>query len=239
MNRTINRTLAVGTVLAMLSVSPVFAGEENEPASPWQYGTHASTLGLGISAGYDVSDALTVRGLFSRFDYGFDRTIASNDFDGDLNLSSLGLVADWHPLGNALRLTAGAFFNSNKIVVEARDTELDIGGRKYDGNLEADIAFQRLTPYVGIGWTSHRGKAGFSFSIDAGVLYQGSPKLTAAGRASGCAFTVSESGTADVGNDCPSRSLKDDLQREHRDLMKDLDDYKWYPVLSVGVSYRF
>jgi hypothetical protein len=239
LNRTTDRILAAVTLLAMLSVSPAFAGEGDEPAGPWQYGAHASTLGPGISAGYDVSGALTVRGLFSRFDYGFDRDIASNDFDGDLKLSSLGLVADWHPLDNALRLTAGAFFNGSKIAVETSDTELDIGGGKYHGNLDADIAFRRIAPYVGVGWTSHRGKAGFSFSIDAGVLYQGSPKLTAAGRASGCAFTVSGSGTAQVGNDCPSLTLKDDLQREHRDIMKDLDHYKWYPMLSIGMSYRF
>ncbi len=233
-----NRIIGLGAVLAMLFLPPAAAEERNGASSSWQYGVHGGTLGLGINAGYDISEAFTVRGLFSKFDYGFDRNIEGKDFDGDLKLSSLGLVADWHPLGNGLRLTAGVFVNNNKLKAAAKDEKLGIGDGEYDATLNARLAFERFAPYLGIGWTSGRGDAGFSFSVDAGAFYHGSPGLSATGSAGGCSFSVSKSATATVGDGCPFAELKTDLEQEHRELKKDLD-LDWYPVLSVGVSYRF
>ncbi len=94
------------------------------------------------------------------FDYGFDRKIQGKDFDGNLKLSSLGLVANWYLLGNGLRLTAGAFVNNNKLKAAARDEKLEIGDTEYDATLNARLAFERFAPYLGIGWTSGRSGAG-------------------------------------------------------------------------------
>ena len=124
----------------------------------------------------------------------------------------------------------------------ARDEKLEIGDREYDATLNASLAFERFAPYLGIGWTSGRSGAGVGFSVDAGAFYHGSPDLSATGSAGGCSFSVSKGATATVGDGCVlaglEAQLKTDLEKEHRKLRKDLD-LNWYPVLSVGVSYRF
>ena len=211
-----------------------FAAED----SPFSLGTHASTLGLGVAAGYDLSDSFSTRALFSRFDYSFDRTKRGKRFDGALELQSLGLMADWHPLGGGFRVTGGAFINSNELAVGAKSDELRIGTRSYDGNLDINVDFESLAPYLGVGWSGGRGRTGLGFVFDAGLLFQGSPDLSGSGSVGPCRFTVDEGGRAQLTGSCAA-TLKADLEEEYDKLKDDLDDFKLYPVVLFGVSYRF
>ena len=122
------------------------------------------------------------------------------------------------------------------------DSSLEIGENLYDGVLDTLVDFNSVAPYLGVGWNSRRGQSGLSIGIEAGVLFQGTPKLSATGMVTTgggdmCDFSVSESGEATI---CPALSeLKADLEAEHRELSGELDSYKLYPVVSLSVSYRF
>ena len=88
-----------------------------------------------------------------------------------------------------------------------------------------------------------RGGDGLSFTTDIGALFRGSPRVSASGQADGCEFTVSKDGNADV--DCEgvpgvvAGELSSNLEQEHRELRGSLDKLKIYPVISLGLSYRF
>lgn len=203
-------------------------------------------MGLGVSAGYDFSKSLSIRGQFNQFDYGFDATESGNKYDGDLELQSLGITLDWHPFDSGFRVTGGAFLNNNALAVSTVDADnLDIDGVTYAGNLELDVDFERIAPYLGIGWSGGRDRSGFSFVFDAGLLFQRTPHLMASGRigftGSACSFEVSEDGAAMLsGGGCALfDTLESDLENEHEDLTDELDDYKLYPVVLLGISYRF
>ena len=140
-------------------------------------GGHASTLGFGLTAGYDFHSRGAVRGMYNRFDLDVDRTVSGNDYDGDLELESFGALLDWFPWsGRGFRVTGGLLLNSNGAMAGAEAVDLEIGDRTYSGamGVEADYGDQ-AAPYFGIGWRSGkgRGKAGLSFFVDAGVLIQG------------------------------------------------------------------
>ena len=165
--------LAVGPVAAGAAEDRLRGGGGHKGAG--QVGVHGSTLGWGLSAGYDVSESWSVRALINRLDYDFERTKSGNRFKGDLELQSFGLVMDWRPFGGGFRMTGGAFVNGNELAVRAKGAKLDIGGRKYTGNLDLKADFKTLAPYFGVGYGSGQGRTGFSFVFDAGVLFQGSP----------------------------------------------------------------
>jgi len=33
--------------------------------------------------------------------------------------------------------------------------------------------------------------------------------------------------------------LQQDIEAEERDINDDIDKYKWWPVVTIGISYRF
>ena len=157
-------------------------------------------------------------------------------------------MMDWHPFDGGFRVTGGAFMNKSEIAAGAKGENVMIGGRRYSGSLNLDADFDRFAPYLGVGYTGGRDRGGFGFVFDAGVLFSGAPNLSASGSASGeagsCTFEVDDEGRATLAGDavCESANLgdlKSDLESEHSKLARDLDDFKLYPVVSLGVSYRF
>lgn len=206
-------------------------------------GMHGGTLGVGVNAGYDFSKDLGVRGLYNHFNLDFDREKAGNEYDGKLKLRSLGLLLDWHPFWGTFRVSSGGFLNYNRLSASTEGMDLGIGGREYDAELDFRMQFKRFAPYLGIGWTTGRGRAGLSFGADVGAFFLSTPRVSASGRADGCSFSVSEGGEVEV--DCSGAAgidadeLRGDLEREHRELRNDLDKWEVYPVVSIGVSYRF
>ena len=211
-------------------------------------GLHGGTLGLGVNAGYDFSNDLAIRGLVNYFTLDFDKEKAGNKYEGELDLRSLGLVLDWHPFWGAFRVTGGGFLNRNRLSASTQGMDLGIGLGTYDADLNFQMDFEKAVPYVGIGWTSGRGRGGLAFTADIGALFRSSPRVSASGRALGgaieCEFSVSRDGDAEV--HCPDGRVPDELlklgsnlQDEHQQLLDDLDKLKVYPVVSLGVSYRF
>ena len=229
----------------MMQVEDMMQGAVDESPSlrGARAGAQVSTLGLGVFAAWDASDAFAVRGMVNYFDYDFgDSEEAGNEYNVDLQLQSLGLILDWHAFRNGFRVSGGLFLNQNEFSAMAEDSGLEIGDGLYDGVLDTLVDFNGIAPYLGLGWSSRHGRSGLSIGVEAGVLMQGTPKLSASGMVTTetgthCDFSVSEDGKATV---CPALGeLKADLEAEHRELSGELDSYQLYPVLSLGVSYRF
>lgn len=237
-------TAALAACAAFIFAAPVLPAAARAQDGSTFAGVHASTLGAGFSLGYDISPSFSARAVANYFSLDRSESSAGNDYSVDVQLLSLGLLGDWHPFENGFRVTAGVLYNGNKITLASRTSEVGLGDGSYRGALKAELGFNAVAPYLGIGWTSGRADGrGFSFFADAGAIFQGSPRLSASGRVMGrsssCSFSVSESGRATVRGACDSPNLQADLEREHVDLKGQLDDYKFYPVVTLGVTYRF
>ena len=239
----------VAFLLALLfsitSVTFGAASANGDEGGPLRLGLHGSTLGLGANAEFDLSENFSVRAMFSQLGLDYDETESGNEYTGDLDLQSIGLLADWRPLPGGLRVTGGVFLNNNEVNATARATStednLDIGGTDYaNASINMLLDFEPIAPYLGVGWSSGYGRSGLGFAVDAGLLYQRAPRISGSGIAGDCSFRVSDGGTATVTGTCDDPDgLMSDLEMEHSDLTDEIEDFIWYPVLSLGISYRF
>lgn len=195
---------------------------------------HMSTLGTGLELGTALSESYSVRAGFNQYSFNYNDTSGGQTFDGKLKWSSVAALLDWRPWGGTTHLTLGAVFNNNKI--EANGTVAN--GSTYTADnvnytcasagcgIGFSVGFNKVAPYLGIGWSGHPKKQGFSFSSDFGIMFQGSPQAT-----------VTSLGTWNVGGTPVTTSVLDaDAQNE---INKELDGLKYYPVISIGVGYAF
>lgn len=198
-------------------------------------GAQAGTLGLGASLTVGLSEQWNVRGLVSGFSYDFDDEASDIDYDFDLDLGSIGAMVDWHPGGSGFRLSAGAFVNDNAVSGVGRPvpgSTVEIGDEVFDAadvdRAEADLSFDDIAPYLGIGWGNAVGPdKRLGLSLDVGVLFQGAPQ------ADFRAFAAegAPAGVQDL--------LDQEIAREEENIQDDLDGFEFYPVVSLGLSWKF
>ena len=205
------------------------------------------TLGNGVEIKYKFLEKLTGR-------LAYTKVSAEGDYDGDddgdtytgtLNIdqTTLGLIADWHPFGNGFRLSIGAMSNDSEARATARGSEITLGENDYMGEANGKVDFKSTAPYIGFGWSSQND--GLSFDFELGASFLGTPMSSFSGTATAsgvtCNFDINTSGvvTAEnsAGGDCST--LQTDVESEYMEFSEDLDTPIIYPVLSFGIHYRF
>lgn len=235
--------------LGMLSLMPGMA-----TAAETGIGLRASTLGAGAELSIGLLDRLVLRVPFNTFRYSDDITEDDIRYDGELQLRTVGLLADVHIFGGGFHLTGGLYSNGNEINLLASEAtgneSFQVGDRSYrsDPNnpfeLTAGLDFGSVAPYAGIGWgnAAQAENNGVYFKLELGVLFQGSPSAEANGSGSVCDVTSPDCTTTsfDVeGNDPRAAIFREELERERADLEAGLDDFKLYPVAGFSIGYRF
>lgn len=189
----------------------------------------AGTSGIGVEGEYSLNEYLGVRLGTNYFEYSYDGTNDDVKYNFDLGLKTVSALVDLHPFKGSFRLSAGAFYNWNKLDATATSSATyDIGNSTYTGaelgTLKGNIDFNKIAPYFGLGWDTSFGKeSGWGVVIDAGALFQGTPK-------------ASLSADGPISTD---PTFQQNLALEEKNLQDDLDSYKVYPIISLGVSYRF
>lgn len=184
---------------------------------------HGGTLGAGLDLAYGFNPYLTGRVGFNSLTLDEDFTEGDIEYSTDLELESVHALADWHVFGGGFRLTGGAILNNNAFdgsaAINAGD---EIGDATASGGrLALDVEYDEVAPYLGIGWGNRaRGWSSVSFSIDAGLMFQGAPDVD-----------VTETASTGV--------QQSDLNQEEREVEDELEDFEIYPVLSAAVVFRF
>lgn len=214
-------------VLGVLLAIPAAAS-----ASDFGIDLHGGTLGLGSELSYTINDYFTARGQFNKFDHTYAATKEQINYNLDLNLKSYGVLVDWHPMAGSFRVTAGYFSNKNAIGAAATPDasgNYTINGNTYTasqvGTLSGAIGFNSSAPYFGIGWSTVGTKdTGLGFEFDLGALLQGSPTATLS----------ATGGSADS-----NATFQNDLHQEQGKFQNDVNNFKTYPVVSLGLVYRF
>ncbi len=191
----------------------------------------AGTLGAGLDVSVGMSESLGLRLQANALSYEDDFTESDVDYSGDIDLKSAGLLLDWHPFSGVFRVSAGAYWNGNEATAVGRPTGgfYEINGTTYAsaeiGSLNGQVDFPSVAPYLGLGFGSApKAGSGLSFSFDVGVLYQQEANV---------ALSVA------CGTTVRCAQLQSDVAAEAVSLQDDLKDYKFYPVVSFGIGYRF
>ena len=189
------------------------------------------STGVGADLTVGLARSLNLRLGAQAWTRSETRTEQEIEYDADLKLVSGELLLDVHPGGRGFRISVGAIVNGNEVTaVSTENAVYTINGVRYPvglvGRLEGRVDTNTLAPYLGIGWGNAVVAGGpWRLAIDAGAFYQGKPK-------------VSLTAHPLIPILLPAR-FEQDLEAERQDIENDLDSYRFYPVVSLGVSYRF
>lgn len=187
----------------------------------------AGTLGVGVELSKSFSDEFSLGLGINSYDYKTTDRASDIDYDFNFDLQSAVLLANYHPFSGTFRFTGGVVYNKNELSLTGKPTGTNyvINGQSYTagqvGSLTGQLKFNNSAPYLGFGWGNRPGGR-LGLSVDVGVLYQGSPKL----------FLNATGALSDP-------ALASDLEQERRSAEEDLSDFEWYPVLSLGMYFRF
>jgi hypothetical protein len=193
-------------------------------------GLKVGTLGAGVEVGSKFNDSIGARVGFNHYSYDKMAQKEDIDYDLDIQLQTVSAIIDWHPFNGSFRFSLGAFYNNNEIEADAVPySSYRIGDVTYSASeitsLKANVDFaDDIAPYVGIGWdTSFTKEGGLGFLCELGVLYQGKPdvRLSATG-------PVAE-----------SAAFQEELSKERNQLQESMDNFEYYPVLALGITYRY
>jgi hypothetical protein len=211
-------------------------------ALPFAVSGSFGSLGAGIDGSVKIKPWLNGRVSTHLFNYSSDVNIGGIDYNGDFKLFNSGLFADFFPLlGNKVRLSLGMLYNSNKIGLHEDCQEgCNVNGMIVSGagtQLNGAVDFRRFAPYAGLGWGNVMSGSRFQMMFDAGVMFQGTPKVNL--EASGIA-TITETGGVFHGMDLQSSPLAlDTLEYEQTQIAESISKYRYYPVVSFSAGWRF
>lgn len=190
-------------------------------------GIRLGSLGPGVELTGALSSKFNARAGVNMFSY--DRADIITDLevavraDSDLSLGSGRALIDFFPVRRGIRLTAGLMYTDNKVETIVRPLEsYTLDQKEFPpgkiGTLTATVSHRSsINPYAGIGFgNSVRPGKRVGFVFDLGVLYTDSPKVEMEG----------------TGMIAPTAA-------EAAELERNLEGIRLYPLVSVGVSYRF
>lgn len=208
----------------------------------------AVKVGIG-GVGFDVATPLAkrfnLRAGASFFSYALTSSDNGINYTGTLKLQSANASLDYYPFHGAFRLSPGlTFSNQNHVNASA----LVPGGQSFTLN-DTDYTSSTTDPVTGtgylelgekvapsftLGWGNmiprHGGHWSFPFEIGFKYIQRPTVKLTLAGVA--CQDGV----CSNVATDPETQA---NVQGEENTLDKDLSLLRFFPIVSVGVSYKF
>lgn len=218
----INVLVGICAAVLIIGTSPARAQSSDSVS----VGVQGSTAGFGPEIAYSVSPAITLRGVGNYLAFDYSQTVDGIDYDLGLDMLSAGGFLDYHPMRNGFHISVGALYNGNEADLTATAQAGSIvGGFPVpvgpSASLRGDLEFSSvIAPYVGVGYdTTFTSRSNWTFVMRAGVLYQGDPDVTL--------------------TDSTGLVPAADLAAEANQIEDDLDLLRFYPVVSVGVTYRF
>lgn len=210
------------------------AQSDGERASPSTYyrpgiaiGIRAGTAGVGLDVSKSISPQFAARLGGSLFRYNGTLTSGKETdniqlgFDYQIKLASVNALIDFYPFQRVgLRLTGGVFYNLNQLTfngMPTKDVQFNdvVFTRQEVGTMNGKTTFNKLAPYLGLGWGHPFRGSKVTFMVDLGLFYQQSPQVTLV--TTGMLEPSSDQGAV---------------------IEQNLQPLKYYPVLNLGLSYR-
>ena len=227
------RTALLSTAAVALAAVALPAAAQDASDSRLALGAQLGTTGVGVEAQAAVNQYVTLRGSadFIRYDAEFETDDV--EYDGDLDLTQGGVFVDVHPFSNAFFVSAGGYFGDRKADIKATaQGSAEIGDvvftREQIGTLEGEADLGSFAPFLGLGYNDTFTSARrFGFKALVGAQFGQEPDVTLR-RTGGVALPAQIQAQLDT-----------ELRDEERELEEDGEDFKVFPVVQIGVAYKF
>jgi hypothetical protein len=196
--------------------------------SQWSLGISGGSLGAGPEVSYRFADRFGVRANAGFLSFDRDESVDDIEYNGDLELNSLGAMFDFYPTGGGFRISFGGRINNNEVDLVGTPAEpVTVGDTVYSpaqvGTLTGTVSGDDFAPAITLGYGGTLAQ-GFTLGFEIGVMYQGSPQIDGL-RATGLLASN------------PGFLL--DIQEEEARIEEEAEDYKYWPVAQVHFLYRF
>jgi opacity protein-like surface antigen len=217
----------IPAVLALgLAASMAHASTSLTPGDIYLQG---GTQGIGIGYAQPLTSWLGVRADINGGGLSHDFTAGDLTYDAHLHLFGVGTYVDLFPFKQSgFRVSTGLLFNDNNINGTATPDasgNITINGTTYNvpnASVSAKLKEPSVMPYLGIGYGhSPAAKRGFGFTADLGVAF-GRPHVD---------FNASPDVIAAAG--------AENVAAEEQNVRNKADKYHIYPIVQIGVTYRF
>jgi len=223
-----------------------------------------SGLAVGIKVGlagygFDVATPLwprhfNIRGGASFLTYTPGTIVTDSiNVNGTIKFQNADTMLDWFPFHGRFRMSAGATTYNNTGLTATlsipNGQSFTVGGTTYysepynavtnpNGPIQGTAVFafggNKAVPRTTIGFGNMLSKKGrLHWETEIGVQYFSAPTVAYTFTGTGCTTYVAPSTYAGCGPIPPAN-----VQTEQMKLQNDLYDLRFYPVLSIGLSYR-
>jgi len=222
-------------IVSLLFTTSAFA-EEAKHEKQSNVGITIGLAGLNLEISTPLNNYVSVRGeAHIAGELSKTLTLESNSFSMAFTPDTKSILIDFYPFSGAFYLTGGLV--SQNIDIELTDTlstpSFNFNGTSYAAYKLATVTgtagFSNSTaPYLGLGW-SNRNKlsSGFAFSFETGLIGVGKGNVDLSVK---CGSILSSS-------ECSL--LQSDVAAEETQINSGLNRNLYYPVVKLGISYRF
>jgi hypothetical protein len=215
---------------------------ELRPFRSWAVGFRASTLGLGVEFATPLAGRINLRSSFNLFAFNDPYSMDGLNYDARMHLQSSQTTLDWFVGGFHISpgflyfknaMSAPVFVGPGQTFVLGTQTFLNSVDDPVTGS--SYVIFPRtIAPLLLFGYGNLLPRHGehLSLPVEVGVAYTGAAQIN-----------VDLNGTACVTNGCVNFSQNADAQKflkqEVQILNEDLKHYPVFPIVSLGLAYRF
>ena len=200
---------------------------------------------MGIEAATPLTYKLNVRTGFNFFRYSRGITNGGIHYDGHLHFQSGEAHVDWFPFGGFHVSPGLLFYNGNALNATAAvpgGQTFSLGGTTYMSDPAAPVTgtgkldFVKVAPslMIGVGNLIPRNGRHLSFLFEVGAAYQGSARvaLNFAGNVCDPTGTVCGPISGDP-------TVQANIVAQQQKIQKDVNPYRFFPVISGGFGFNF
>jgi len=210
-------------------------------------GVKASLLGGGVEGAVRVTQRTNIRAGFNMFSYsrGFNKDGIA--YNGRLSFKTVEAHYDIFPFGSSFHVSPGVLVYAGTPITAhgavPGGQSFSLGGQQYYSDTASpvtgsgNIKFNRAAPMATFGWgnlISRKETKHFSVPVELGVAFQGSPKaaLSLAGNVCDVPGGICRSIASDP-------TVQTNVQSEQTKINNSMSFFKVYPIISVGLGYKF
>jgi len=229
--------------------TPVAASSHHSSDNSGNFGigVKASLLGGGVEGAVRVTQRTNIRAGFNMFSYsrGFNKDGIA--YNGQLSFKTVEAHYDIFPFAGSFHVSPGVLVYAGTPITATGSVpggqSFSLGGTQYYSDTAAPVTgsgtikFNRAAPMATFGWgnlISRKETKHFSVPVELGVAFQGSPKavLNLAGNVCDQSGTICRSIASDP-------TVQANVQSEQNKVNNSMSFFKVYPIISVGLGYKF
>ena len=210
------------------------------------FGVKVGLLGAGAEIAARVNHHSSVRAGFNILGYSRSFDKDGINYAGHLSFRTFEAHYDYYPWAGKFHISGGLLdYIGDPITARAlvpANSNFSLGSQQYytQGNqafATGRVNFHQVSPTVTVGWGNLvRENHHWSFPVELGVAFQGSPKSTLGVSGTICSDPVNAATCVNAATD---PTVQSDLTAEQTKINKNMEPFKFYPIISLGVGYRF